>query len=237
MVDNCLKNNLYHWLNRLYPPCCVFCGSAGSQGQDLCSSCKAILPFQNTACLQCGAALMFTMPMCGDCLKKPPVFDRTYPLFTYQEPVNSLILKLKFNTRLVYARLLADLWLRQYRDCLDRLPDCIIPIPLHPVRLRERGFNQAVALARPIASALRIPLNVSHCIRTRNTESQTGLSASDRLANVRKAFALKSILPAKRVALLDDVMTTGSTVSALASVLKQSGVEQVDVWVMARAGK
>lgn len=237
IVDGWLKNNLDRLANSFYPSCCVLCAAVGLAGRDLCNCCEALLPFQDSACPQCAAVLTQTSLLCGNCLKNPPLFDRSYALFRYQEPVSSLIHKLKFNARLVYARLLSDLWLQRYRDQIRMLPECIIPVPLHASRLRKRGFNQALVLAEPIAKALGIPLDMQHCVRIRNTDSQTGLAISERRTNLYKAFALKPGLKAKRVALLDDVMTTGSTVEALAAVLKEGGVEQVDVWVMARTVK
>jgi ComF family protein len=107
---------------------------------------------------------------------------------------------------------------------------------MHAKRLRQRGFNQALELSRFFASHYQLPLNYSHLIRSRHTNLQAGMNAKERQKNVQQAFKLKHILPYEHIALIDDVMTTGSTVNEAAKVLKQHGVKQVDVWIIARAG-
>lgn len=116
-----------------------------------------------------------------------------------------------------------------------QLPEAIIPVPLHPQRYRERRFNQCIEIGLTLAKQLQLPLLVNHCIRHRNTPHQTELSKTQRLKNMRNAFSLVQPIPAKHVAILDDVMTTGSTLHELAAVLKKSGVRRVDAWVCARA--
>lgn len=116
------------------------------------------------------------------------------------------------------------------------LPQYLLCVPLHGERLRERGFNQALELARPLARALAIPLDVHSLVRTRPTQAQTGLDAAARRQNLRKAFEFRpGNSPARHVALLDDVMTTGSTLRECARVLRRGGIERVDVWALARA--
>ena len=118
----------------------------------------------------------------------------------------------------------------------DARPEVIIPVPLHTGRLRERGFNQALELARPVAARLRIPINIHACARTRGTAAQSDLPAAQRTKNVKGAFELREPLKeVHRVAIIDDVMTTGATVDELARVLIAAGVENVQVWVCARA--
>jgi ComF family protein len=124
---------------------------------------------------------------------------------------------------------------RQIADTIDDYPEALIPVPLHPNRLRERGFNQALELARPIASQLNIPLAADLCRRVRATPNQTQLAANKRRSNVRRAFEIKTQKLPGHVAIIDDVITTGSTVEELAYRLNRAGVKQVEVWSLARA--
>jgi len=148
-----------------------------------------------------------------------------------------LIKKLKYQKKIHYASLLSQLFIQKSDHLQEfQLPQAIIPIPMHAKRLRQRGFNQALELSRFFASHYQLPLNYSHLIRSRHTDLQAGMSAKDRQKNVQRAFRVKHSLPYEHIALIDDVMTTGSTVNEAAKVLKQSGVKQVDVWIIARAG-
>jgi Predicted amidophosphoribosyltransferases len=116
-----------------------------------------------------------------------------------------------------------------------KLPEIIIPVPLHPQRFRERGFNQSIEIAKSLSRHLNIPIDTQSCIRKRNTLHQIDLPARQRQSNMKQAFKVKQPMKARHIAILDDVMTTGSTVNELAKVLKQSGVNRVDIWVCGRA--
>ena len=123
-------------------------------------------------------------------------------------------------------------------DALSQLedpPQLIIPVPLHPSRYRERGYNQTLEIARTLTRRLGIPLDYQSCIRSIATQSQTELTGKERRRNVSRAFAMAKPLNAARVAILDDVVTTGATVNALAKVLRHAGVRQIDVWACSRA--
>jgi len=148
--------------------------------------------------------------------------------------VSHLIRELKFRGRLANARLLGDLMAGALAASAAPPPDLIVPVPLHPARQRRRGFNQAVELARPVSVRLGIPLAPSLCRRVRNTAPQSQLDGSYRRRNVRRAFAIAAASP-PRVAIVDDVMTSASTVAALAAVLRRGGARRVEVWVCARA--
>lgn len=173
--------------------------------------------------------------LCGQCQQKPPPFERTIAPLIYQHPVADLIAGLKFHAKLQYGRMLATLLLGKILDSArTEMPQLLIPVPLHRKRLRERGYNQAVELARPLGRQLDIPLDLSSCRRVRATSSQSALHIKERRSNVRGAFQLAKEIAADHVALLDDVVTTGSTVAELARVLRRSGVKRVDVWALAR---
>lgn len=204
---------------------------------DLCADCFADLPRNSHCCYRCGESFELainTPQLCGRCLKKSPHFDDTHAPFLYQGNMRYLIAQLKFSHQYKNARLLATLLTKHIRETSE-LPDCIVPIPLHLNRYRQRGFNQSIELARHLSKQLAIPLDLNSCIRNRDTAHQTSLPAKQRRKNMRRAFSVEKSLPYQHVAIVDDVMTTGATASALAQALKQSGVGRVDVWVCARA--
>jgi ComF family protein len=224
-------------LNRLFPPHCRLCGVA-SGTRLLCQPCQDELPWLARRCPQCACALDTTgMPSpCGRCQRQVPAFDATHALFQYQPPVDHLLKRLKFSGELALGPLLGELLAEQMRRRADTLPRQLIPVPLHPARLRERGFNQATELARAAGKQLGIPLARRLCRRQRNTEPQSLLSNTARRLNLRNAFTICGT-PAAHVAIVDDVMTTGHTSNELARALKQAGAQTVEVWVIARAGR
>ena len=238
-----LSNNtamkMYGWIKyaqqQLFPATCVLCGCDASGELDLCASCRADLPRVLRPCPRCGLPLASDADNeCGACVAEPPAVTRTQVPFRYEEPVKHLILALKFNQKLYVARLLGELMAEYYAQQGADL-DLIIPVPLHASRLRARGFNQALELARPVAARLGIPINVHACVRTRGTPAQSDLPADQRAKNIKGAFKLTQSLQVRRVAIIDDVMTTGATVDELARTLLAGGVEEVHVWVCARA--
>lgn len=145
-----------------------------------------------------------------------------------------MIHQFKFNAKLYIGQLIADLARARLPGELNR-PDCIIPVPIHPRRLRQRGFNQSMELARPLADALCIPVDDRSTRKILYTEAQTGKDARQRRRNVRNAFSFYNQFEYRHVVLLDDVITTGSTVAELARTIKHQGVQRVDIWSMARA--
>lgn len=173
--------------------------------------------------------------ICGTCLITPPPFNEVFCAFAYQEAVTAMIVGLKFQGQLAYARILGELMAEPLARRKKALPELILPIPLHAQRLKERGFNQAVEIARPIGKALGIPLELRALKRVKNTAAQMKLSAKERRQNIRGAFRVEESLAGKRVALVDDVMTTGSTLREVASCLLRGGVREVEVWCAARA--
>ncbi len=236
-----MKSGLSYLVQRVYPPRCLLCGHTGQkQGYvavDLCTHCQQRLPLNEAACLSCALPLpkdVSSGTICGRCLKKPPAFDISLSLFRYEQPIVWLIQQLKFNDRLAHARLLGGM-LAQKTLLYDRLPQCIIPVPLFSRRLRQRGFNQSVELAKPVAKLTGLPLELDLLERVKQTESQTALDAKKRRKNIKGAFRVVKDIPYQHVAIIDDVVTTGSTVNEIARVLKRAGVKHVDVWSIARA--
>ena len=145
-----------------------------------------------------------------------------------------MIPQLKFNAKLAQVKVLANLMVLR-KPVLTTLPDCIMPVPLHRQRLRQRGFNQAVELARPLARELNLPLDLSSCFRVRATLPQTGMKAAQRRRNLRGVFQFSNDKNYRYVVLFDDVMTTGATLNEIAQLLKRNGVQRVEVWSLARA--
>ncbi|OOG28095.1 amidophosphoribosyltransferase [Thioalkalivibrio denitrificans] len=225
-------------LRVLYPPLCMVCRAPGHDDLDICAPCRCELPWFTRGCRLCARVLPEGAgPVCGACLRRPPPFDATRAAFHYGPPLDRLVAAFKYRGRLAQGRLLAQLW-TEALSAPTPLPDLILPVPLHPRRLRERGFNQALELARPLARTLDIPLAPALIRRVVPTPPQQTLRGRERRRNVRHAFEIAPVLaahPPRSVALVDDVMTTGSTVDEIARVLKRAGVERVEVWVLARA--
>lgn len=230
-----------NWLgiiqDTLIPPTCILCGHAGFNSQDICPACYKRLPRNNHCCYRCAetfAATIVAPTLCGRCLSETPAFDETYAPFLHQDEIRHLVTGLKFGAQFKNARLLGGLSAK-FVDKAAEKPDCIIPVPLHQARYRERGFNQALEIARTVSKELAIPVDYASCVRHKNTPHQTGLSAKKRRQNLRRAFSVEPTMPADHVAIIDDVMTTGSTANALAAALKKAGASRVVVWVCARA--
>lgn len=210
---------------------CLLCGAASHSGL-CCAACDADLP--RLAAEHCPICALPSpcSGVCGECLKMPPPYDHTIAAYRYAFPVDKLIQALKFREHLILANYLADALI----PGIVLRPDCMIALPLHPLRLRERGFNQSMLLARRISNRLNIPLLHDFCERVRNTPAQSMLPWKERDKNMREAFACKpgSDVRGKHVAIMDDVMTTGASMSELARALKQAGASEVSAWVVAR---
>ena len=222
----------------LLPHACLFCSQQTQTGLDLCDPCVNDLPRIENPCLRCARMLSDSGLVCGYCLTKTPPFDCTHALFSYRPPITKLIMQLKFNHALANARVLGELMAEKIQHdwyAQKPLPDIIIPVPLHNKRLRERGFNQAVEIARPIAKKLQIPLEIKHCFRMKHTEAQATLLANDRLKNIRGAFFTHMDFSNKTIAVVDDVITTGQTMAEFCKTLKKAGAKRIDVWCCARA--
>jgi len=231
MVNKCMDSIQVE----LFPGVCTLCGDLCRTALDLCDACHADLPFQSGVCRHCGISLP-EAGTCGPCLGKEHAYRNVVSLFDYRPPVDALILGLKYRGKLSYARLLGQLLAENLlRREEEDLPEVIIPVPLHPRRLQERGYNQALEIARPLARKLRIPIDYRACQRHRMTAAQSTLTASERQQNVRGVFSVAPGFKKKHIAIVDDVMTTGYTAAALAQQLRNCGNPSIEVWVCARA--
>ena len=171
---------------------------------------------------------------CQSCRESPPAFDCVLSPYAFEGTLARAICLFKYRKCVALARPLAELML----VCKDKLPavDLVLPVPLHPKRLRAREFNQSLLLADQIATRLGLPLSLHHLRRIRATPPQTELRRSARAENVKRAFApyQANALKDQRVLLIDDVLTTGATVNECAKALRQSGAKAVVVWTLAR---
>ena len=224
-------------IDALLPPTCALCGAPGAGGRDLCTGCAAALPYNRHVCPRC--ALPVAIPLtadtlCGTCQRRPPPFARAIAAFRYETPIPTLMGGIKFHGRLNHARLLGQLLADAIQEYAPPMPQVLIPVPLHPARLAARGFNQSLEIARVVARVLDLPVASHCCRRVRRTPPQTGLDEPARRRNIRGAFVAQPPLPWRHVVILDDVVTTGSTVGELALALRRAGAESVAVWAVAR---
>lgn len=214
------------------PQDCYLCG-APSEDALLCAACTDALPKGGMRCPVCGVEQLEGVT-CGRCMAAPPAFARTWVLFDYAAPVDLLVHALKYGGELAVARFLGERLAERSAGLWAQGIEAIVAMPLHESRLRERGFNQAIELARPLARASGLPLLVAAVERRRLTPPQVGLARRAREANVRGAFACGPELAGMHVLVVDDVMTSGSSLAELARCLKGAGVREVSNLVLAR---
>ena len=218
-------------LNALVPERCPVCAVRANRG--FCADCRQLLPWIMTGCEICGAELP-EVGVCGDCQARRPHYDHAVIPFKYRAPVAEQIQTLKYHRQLRHADTLgAMICGRVWKESCP-MPDVLIPVPLHPRRLRQRGFNQALEIARRIGGELGVEVRHSSLARIKNTVSQTGLGERQRRRNVKGAFHAAAAIRHAHVALVDDVVTSGSTADAAARALKRAGVETVSVWAAAK---
>lgn len=236
-------------MHSIFPRHCALC-DAPSTNHSLCAGCRADLPRHPApACPLCGLPILDNPVcptrglrpshetgssgiVCGTCLRHPPAFDRTLAAFSYSFPIDRLLHGYKYSGDLALVELLAEPLARLAAK--QPKPDLMLPMPLHPARLCERGFNQSLEIAKPISRWLDIPLAADACQRTRDTPTQAGLKWRERRRNVRGAFACDLDLSGKKIAVVDDVMTTGATLNEISRVLRACGAAEVSAWVVAR---
>ncbi|HLB41448.1 MAG TPA: ComF family protein [Gammaproteobacteria bacterium] len=227
----------------ILPSTCLLCGFVSSSSQLICAPCLKDLPILPHSCRQCAESLPSLnhhQRVCGTCLGEPPHFDNTYALFPYHPPIIQMIARLKFQQQLSYAKGIAALFIQRIQQTWYHnklLPDLIIPIPLHAARLRQRGFNQAYEIAKPIAKFLKLPIDFSSSKRIKNTIAQSQLPAVRRQENIANAFIVERRYTGLTIAVIDDVITTGYTVSEFCRILRQSGAKNIDIWCCARSQK
>ena len=220
---------------------CLLCQQAlqlpDKQSPFFCHACSLGLPWHQQACFCCGNAFPITEQqlLCGQCLLHPPAYQRLIATWYYHSPVREIIATLKFKQDFRYLAALSQYLLTTIMNSYSHdLPSRIIPVPLHKRRLRQRGFNQAQLIAKKIAKRLQLPLDIHSCERIRATKAQADLPSDKRNKNVRKAFQCKADLHGETVAIVDDIVTTGNTVTELAHCLHQAGAHAIHIWCCAK---
>ena len=224
-LNNCLRYGLV-----FIPQTCLLCG-AKSHNEKLCRDCSNELPrLLGPRCPRC--ALPTDGNLCGTCLRKLPAFSGVIAALIYTFPVDAIIKSLKYHRNLAVTEVLAETLLKAIPQ--ENEPDLLVPVPLSREKQCERGFNQAHEISKVLTRRLGIPIIAEACSRIRNTPSQTTLPWNQREKNIRGAFACSSDFSGKRIAVVDDVMTTGATLHELANTLRKHGANDVVAWVVAR---
>ncbi|MGJ7460677.1 ComF family protein [Halomonas sp. MA07-2] len=224
-VDQCLRRQL--------PGRCAFCLGKAERERPWCGACFAALPWNLPACPRCAEPLPGRPDarLCGRCLRHPPSFDHSRVPLRYEREVAGLVQRFKFEASPRAGAVLLALFEAGLPGVSQEWPQALVPVPLHPRRARERGFDQGEWLARRLARRLELPLVRAR--RCRDTPTQRGLDRDERRRNLNRAFVIEAALPL-RVALVDDVMTTGATLGALAAACRVAGAREVEAWSVAR---
>ncbi len=213
------------------PQDCVLCG-ADAAAEPVCRLCADALPRAGACCGRC-ASPCGEATICAACLRRPFAFDEAATCFEYRFPADRLVQRFKYAADLATGRWLAEALARRVEG--EARPDLLVAPPLAGARLRERGFNQGLELAKAVGNTLGVRCDLFALARVRETPSQAGLSRRARLANLRRAFRCRRELRGAHVAIVDDVLTTGATAHAIARELKRAGAGRVSLWVVARA--
>lgn len=231
-----LVNNL---LEGLFPHACCLCGLPGRRDLPLCAPCERELEANRRACRCCALPLAGEgggPRLCGACLRRPPHFDRVIAPWQYTAGLAHLIHRWKYRGETRLTALLAHLWLTG--PVFPGEVDALVPMPLHWRKQWHRGFNQAELLARQLFRArpglAEGGINPRLARRVRPTPPQSGMDAAARQRNLRGAFTAGAGCANLRLAIVDDVLTTGATASALAETLRAAGASRVEVWCVAR---
>jgi ComF family protein len=229
-----LLRGLRRSLDYLFAPgICLACGAALDDAESLCASCRGRLRRVPAACRYCGQPNPADGPACPACLRDPPRWQRLVAPLEYRGLARDYLLQLKFAESLHLAKTLCRCCGDAFRDCRPP-PQALLPVPLHSLRLRERGYNQAAEIAAVWSRMFAIPVDRRALIRRRATESQSGLGARQRALNVRGAFSVDNRHGYRHVAIVDDIVTTGSTADAITRALHRAGVDYVEIWALAR---
>ena len=235
---------LRKFLHVLFPAACAHCETPlwDDPIPFVCEACwTKLVPIPSPCCPHCGGPFASPVALqhsptheCGACRTKPPAYTQTWSLFPYQSPLKEAILLFKYRGK----RSLTKHFIQAMIPALPTLPiiDALMPVPLHPQRLREREYNQSLLLAHGLSQHLQVPLLLSCLLRVRPTEPQTSLSKNERLTNLRRAFAVDdaSRITGQRILLIDDVFTTGTTLHECAKTLRKAGSGPVYGLTLAR---
>lgn len=215
------------------PAICALCNQYHHGRSAICTECQLHLIPVGPACYHCALPLPEgDFLVCGHCCKKKPYIDQAIAAYRFEEPLRTLLHEFKYHEGLYLCSFLTTLIVNALPEEATKT-QCLIPVPMHPKRLQQRGFNQAAELTKQLGRLLKLPYDLTHCKKILNTAPQASLNAEQRQKNLRHAFHADP-LPYQHITLVDDLLTTGSTVNELAKQLKKQGVNRVDVWCCAR---
>lgn len=239
-----LTHGISEALSICLPTHCVLCSNSLQQAISLCQRCQSELPWLGQCCQCCAIPLPVDGPSnitCGACLIRPPPFHSCRVLFRYQHPICNLLTGYKFKEKFAQGKILGQLLSDRFESYYANRtpPQLLIPVPLHPRKLKQRGFNQSHELAKLIAAQCGLPIDCKAIIKSIDTPAQSELKAAQRRQNLHQAFTLarpSRLQGIKHAAIIDDVITTTTTVSTLSRLLLKGGVEQIDIWAVARVG-
>jgi len=224
------------WLNSIYPWHCSICGGSTSN-KSICQLCIRLLPLWNKepSCEVCGLQIENDTDhtlICGQCQKQPPYYDCLSAVYWYEPPINDIITQYKYLNYWENAQTLIELcknsFIASHKDSL------IIPVPSHPSRVRQRGFNAVYELVQLFKRQHNFYYDDKLVSRCKNTETQTGKTKAQRKRNLRNAFTVNHLIEHDYITIIDEVVTTGATVNELSRCLKNAGVKKVSVWALAR---
>ncbi len=214
----------------LYPPRCPVCGQPAPFGLKICPECRKRLPVIETKrCRKCGKPIEDFDVLCPDCVREDHLYDRGLGIYMYDETMKRAISELKYKGRREYGEVFGELLYENARsELMYWKPDCLIPIPLHPAREAERGYNQARIISEALSKRCGIPVRSDILTRTMETDRMKELSAKDRINNMIRAFEVsEGCRELRSVVLIDDIYTTGSTVDAASAVLRRAGIDEI----------
>lgn len=233
-LPNKFQHKIKTIIDLLLPHQCIVC-SKPTFSNDLycCELCFDQLPFQQNACSVCGQQFNAQSDTCGQCISNPPEFESCFCAFTYQNPIRELIQSFKYKQQPALATLLGRLLYQEIYDQQLELPDALIPVPMHFSRLGERGYNQAQLLATEVGKLSNIKVDNHLIKKTTITPTQASLSRKQRIRSIKGSFVATQNTPYSNVAIIDDVVTTGATISEITKILKEKGVDSIQVWAIA----
>lgn len=235
-----LAKKVYHWL--LSKQNCLLCDVPSLRTLALCEACEAELPWLGLQCSQCALPMPNQPSLCADCTHQPPLFTHVITPLQFSFPIDTLISRFKYRQQWPYGRLLSALLaqhLNYYFAEGGQRPDLMVAVPLAKGRQRQRGYNQAQMICDWLHKPLQLNNPQQLLLRTRETVSQQGLTAKQRRDNLHNAFAVSQPekIKGQHIALVDDVLTTGTTCSIISGLLLKQGAAQVDVYCLARTDK
>ncbi|MEM7561488.1 MAG: ComF family protein [Pseudomonadota bacterium] len=217
-----------------FPQSCLVCNRLANSS--ICCNCYEWLPFNVVACRICAKSQPASQSekVCGECLVNTPLAERTISVFRYHPPIIDLIQRMKYAGGFPELKTLATHLSDHVSQVIEDVPEVILPVPLHAKKQRQRGYNQSHEICRHVSADLGIPTDRNVLRRVKNTSSQAGLTEIQRTINMRSAFDATNPKSYRHVGLVDDVITSGSTVRSAMMALKRSGIKRIQVWSIAK---